>query len=259
MLRSTTSRQRGAALTARIARVMSLRLARFAALLIAVTVLLLALLLTSRAEAAITFISEAEANADTVSLPTFAAGDIGIVMACRTGSITAPALPAGWTTIRSGSAGSGGSGTSGRMGYRELQSGDTAIGTWTNATQVMVIVLRGQAAGAGAIGGSAISGSASSNVINLPTVTMTTTDGTSWVALGGCHFSATDVNTATLAGATNRTGVTTTNTAVFTAENVASWTSTNTSTVNATASRLGVSAEIQAAVTGVVRHRVTQQ
>ena len=80
------------------------------------------------------------ATANTVALPAFAVGDMAIVSAYRDGSDTAPSLPAGWTNIAS----SGGNTNSMRIGYRVLQAGDTTTGVWTNATEIQVLVLRGQ-------------------------------------------------------------------------------------------------------------------
>jgi len=180
---------------------------------------------------AISFISAASAAANNVNLGTFAAGDLGIVFAFRDGSTTAPTLPAGWTnwpTTPTGTATS----TSGRVGYRVLQSGDTSSGTWTNATEIQVLVLRGQDAES-FTGRIAWAGAVSNQPSYASLGGMGSTNGNSWVIGVGGHRSATDMNSPTVTGMTKRAP--TTNTlSNHTAENVTSWSSTNFgSTVNA--------------------------
>src|ERR1041385_864929 len=88
---------------------------------------------------AITYVSSDSAISNTVSLPgSWAAQDIAIVVALNGSSNTIPSLPSGWTSLANiaGSAAA-------RAGYRLLQSGDTTIGTWTNATNVGVSIWRG--------------------------------------------------------------------------------------------------------------------
>jgi hypothetical protein len=90
----------------------------------------------------ITYVSAASANANTVNLPTFQVGDIAIVFAAKTTSMTVqPTLPSGWTTLYADfSTGA----YAFRLGYRVLQTGDTTTGVWTNADKVGVVVYRGQ-------------------------------------------------------------------------------------------------------------------
>ena len=95
------------------------------------------------------------------------AGDLALVFAYRDGSNTAPQLPAGWTNIAS----SGANTNSSRVGRRVLQGGDTTTGVWTNATEVQVLVVRGQhpitpIGAAGALP----SGATASNRITYPTI-----------------------------------------------------------------------------------------
>jgi hypothetical protein len=80
---------------------------------------------------------------------TNAIGDILVVRAYRTASGTAPDLPAsGWndlgTTAATGGAGS--TQTASRAGWRVATATNEGSGTWTNATAVEVLVLRGQRA-----------------------------------------------------------------------------------------------------------------
>lgn len=141
-----------------------------------------------------------------MNLGTFAAGDLAIVEAYRNGNITPPSLPAGWTNIVS----NGGANTnSARIGYRVLQAGDANTGTWTNATNIQVHVLRGQDT-VTPIGASAEAGSNASPV-TLPALTLQITDGTSWVlCLVGAKGTGTNAITVTTAPAlTLRSGANT--------------------------------------------------
>ena len=181
----------------------------------------------------ISFVSVADAAADTVTLPLFMAGDLAVVFAYRTAT-TAPSLPAGWTA----SAITSGNNNALRVAYRLLQAGDTTTGTWTNATHSEVLVLRGAAT----IGASATGTGAASTIIAGPTLTMTVSNGSSWVFIAGGHSAATDVNTVALTGTTTET-IGTTAICIHTARNVSSWTNT-TKTVNASGNRANASVEI---------------
>ena len=88
---------------------------------------------------AIAYVGSASADSNTVSLPSFTPGDVAIVQAFRSTDTTVPTVPSGWTWIVT----NGGSAGGGVVGFRTLQSGDTTIGTWTNATQVGVAVYSG--------------------------------------------------------------------------------------------------------------------
>ena len=68
--------------------------------------------------------------------PTPAVGDIVLTFAYRS-AITAPTLPASWTSISTAS----GSGSSFRLGCQKLASGASS-GTWTNATQVISVAYK---------------------------------------------------------------------------------------------------------------------
>lgn len=149
---------------------------------------------------ALSYVGGDAASGSSVTLPSFVAGDIALTFAYRDGNNTPPTLHASWTNIAS----SGASNNSSRLGYRILQTGDTTTGTWTNATEIEVIVLRGQhdttPIGAHSAGG------ASSNQISYAALTPTVTTGTSWVAGFAGHRSATDVNSKAVTGMTTRSG-----------------------------------------------------
>jgi hypothetical protein len=89
---------------------------------------------------AVSFVGYASAAGSSVTLPAFNAGDLALVFAFRDGSNTAPTLGFGFTDV----AGSGANSSSSRVGYRVLATGDTTTETWTNATEIQVLVLRGQ-------------------------------------------------------------------------------------------------------------------
>lgn len=150
---------------------------------------------------AISFIGQASANAASVTLPAFSAGDVAVVFAYRDNNATAPLLPGGWTNILNGGANT----NAARIGYRILQAGDTTTGTWTNATQIVVHVYRGVDS-ATSIGASAAAG-ASSITVSYPALTLQITDGTSWVAgFGGYRTNSSNIQNAPT-GMTNRSDI----------------------------------------------------
>ncbi len=192
---------------------------------------------------ALSFVSSTAYSAASGALPTFAAGDLALVAAYRDGSNTAPSLPAGWLNVAS----SGANTNSMRVGYRVLQGTDTSTGTWTNATEIQVMVLRGQATPH--VGGVGSGGANNSNAIIYPALTMTVTDGTSWVIGFAGHRTATDVNAKAATGMTSRSASVTSQ-GMHTAAGVSSFASTAyTTTVNASSGWRSYSVEILAAVT----------
>lgn len=175
---------------------------------------------------AISFVGIADAAAASVALPAFSADDVAFVFAFRDGSTTAPSLPAGWTNIDSG----GSNTCSFRCGYRILVGGDTTTGTWTNATEIEVVVLR--AVDLGYPFGITSTNGGSSTSMNWPALgTFMNPNGGSWVLLLGGHRTATDVNSVALSGTTNRSPGTTA-LGAHTKEDTTSWASTS-KTVNA--------------------------
>lgn len=178
------------------------------------------------------FVGNADAAAASVNLPAFIAGDLAIVFAFRDGSVTAPTLPAGWNDLPAngvGTVGAGATGASHRCGYRELVAGDTTTGTWTNATDIEVIVLRGQRVGT-PIDVASQTGAAT-NQINYPALTTFADQGDSSWALGfAASRTATDVNVPTVTGYTRRT-VTNTSMGMHTAEGISGAGSSNYSAV----------------------------
>lgn len=145
---------------------------------------------------ALSFISRAAAAANTVALPAFQAGDLAVVFAYRNASTTAPTVPATFTSVI---ADAGANTNSRAIGTRVLQSGDTSIGTWTNATAVQVVVLRGQKVTSPVATRS--SGGTNTTTLTSPALTVTNTGGTAWLLFFG-GSKATNANSPTLPGTT---------------------------------------------------------
>jgi hypothetical protein len=134
------------------------------------------------------------AAGDSATLPLFGSGDLAVVFAYRSGSNTPPAVPSGWTDVISDS---GADGNSRSIGYLTLTGFETNTGTWTNATSIEVIIVRGQDNNA-PIGVRASGGSAGSTM-TTPALSGMRLDGHSWVlAFAGA---ASGANLATLTGA----------------------------------------------------------
>lgn len=89
----------------------------------------------------ITRIGQGSAEANTVTIPAgHQVGDLLIIFAFRDGSATNPTIPAGWTNITNTLDTTSGSAS---VGWKIAASSSETSGTWTNATGLMVIVLRG--------------------------------------------------------------------------------------------------------------------
>lgn len=86
---------------------------------------------------AIAYVSAACVGNDSVSLPTFQAGDFALVYATSLSGTTVSA-PAGWTTVQTN-----GVNPADVVAYRFLQGGDTSTGTFTNALRTGVVIYRG--------------------------------------------------------------------------------------------------------------------
>ncbi|MEJ1928841.1 hypothetical protein WDZ92_01020 [Nostoc sp. NIES-2111] len=117
-------------------------------------------------------------------LPAHAVDDAIVIFAFRDGSATPPTAAAGFTEINSGGANL----CSARLYYKRATTAAETSGTWTSATTVLAVVLRGVDWSA-PIGGQALSGGAS-NVISYPGLTMSRTDGSSLILAFGGHRSA---------------------------------------------------------------------
>lgn len=134
---------------------------------------------------AISFIGSAEGST-TATMPAHQAGDLLLVYAFRDGSATFPTTVAGFTNIASGSA--AGTSCSGRLAYKIAASSSEVVGTWTNATSLIVAVYRGTSSTA-PIGGAANFAGTTNSTYTIPAVTMAVADGSSWIACGAGHRS----------------------------------------------------------------------
>lgn len=80
------------------------------------------------------------AGTTTFTSPTHRIGDIFICFAFRDGSTTNPTIPGGWTSITNTTDGTT---CSVSAGWKRATSTGETSGTWSNATRVICIVLRG--------------------------------------------------------------------------------------------------------------------
>lgn len=142
----------------------------------------------------ISYINSASAAATSVAIPTHRVGDLIIVFAYRNGNNTAPTQPAAggtvptWNTISS----SGGNLNSSIISYAFATATNTTTGTWTNATQIHVLIYRGVAAIGAFVGNSANN----STTINYAALTFQNANGTSWAVGAAGHRTASDVESA---------------------------------------------------------------
>jgi hypothetical protein len=127
--------------------------------------------------------ASSSAGVDSISIPSHASGDM-IVIGAVGGYNLIPTAPAGWTEIRSGYTGS-----TSKVGYivsrKVAASGSEVSGTWNDATDMFVSVHDGVAS----IGGSAAQ--AGTSTVTFPAVTMSVSDGSSWVVGVAIRTSAT--------------------------------------------------------------------
>ena len=145
----------------------------------------------------------------TITLPAHAVGDIIVIWAYRDGSTTVPSKPAAAGTVPAWSdidAAAGANTNSARSAYFVATATNHTSGTWSNATGMAVIVLRGQAASP--IGGHAQSGSTSSTLATAPSITQSVTNGKSVILEFYGHRTVTAWSTAP-AGYTRRAAVST--------------------------------------------------
>jgi hypothetical protein len=194
--------------------------------------------------AVISFVNKASAAAASVTLPTgIAAGDLILIFAYRSAT-TAPSLAAGYTTPATGGTVSANA-QSLRVAYKIADGTESGAssGTFTNASIVIAEVYRN----VGSVGTTASATNAASTTTNIPTITLTKTDGTSWVAAFAGSKQATSQSTPS--GTTLRaTQVGTTLIAIGADTNggVTSW-AAHTSTAGSSVVGCGASVELVAA------------
>lgn len=178
---------------------------------------------------AITYVGSASAASTSVSLPTFQAGDVALVVATSASMATPVTVPAGWTTISAAS--------NGACGWRVLQPNDTSVGTWTNATAVGVIVYRGVSQ-VWPLGNGSAANVFTGSTGAVSAQVFTPRDPTEMLVCMGITSGATDIRTASTASTTNRTsGLTATKFGAFDClggvSSLEEWTYATTTGVNA--------------------------
>jgi len=146
------------------------------------------------------FVSAASAAANTVALPTHAAGDLIVVFLFNDNSATVPSPPSGgWTALSTSTSSAF---QAYRIVYKFATSGSETLGTSTSATGVSATVYRGVNA-ISPFGNSASANTISQSYITYPSIS--TVASTSWIVLlAGCSASGAAILT-TPSDATNRT------------------------------------------------------
>lgn len=116
----------------------------------------------------------------TVTLPSHQIGDLIVIFAYRSSTVTAPTKPAASGTVPAWAdidANTGANTNSSRTAYFVATANNHTSGTWTNATSMIAVVIRGQH-GIVPIGNHAESGSAGT-IMTAPSIQMGNSDGTS--------------------------------------------------------------------------------
>ncbi len=184
-------------------------------------------------------VSAASANANTVAIATPQAGDLIVVFAYNNASTTVPTLVAGYTSLFSTT---GANTNAHQLAYKVAAGSETNIGTWTNATGVVVQIVRAPL-GSTPTGGIANGGSTGTSM-SYTGITCTDLGGTSTLLAFGGHRTATNV------GATAPTGMATSTSATsiagFFEQNAAAF-STSAVTVNASSGYRFAVVEIRSA------------
>jgi hypothetical protein len=171
--------------------------------------------------------------------PTVAAGDLVVVLAYNSAGTTIPSLPTDWTNINSAANSGGGTNCAARCGYRVAPTGGlSSTGTWTNATHLVWLILRGQKV-SGPIGGNAINGgNNAATTVTYPAVNLTGGQTGQWL-LGMAGRATADNTLATApSGMTNHTDIgAPTRAAAHSTDDVRStnWSATNVGTFGASA------------------------
>jgi hypothetical protein len=134
---------------------------------------------------AITVVGAGTAGATSIAFATHQVGDLIVFFAYRDGSTTVPTQPSGqnWTIFHNSS---GANTNSHRISYKVATSTSEASGTWTNATGVGYIILRGDNAITVGSVTNAI-GAGTGGTITYPALALDNTDNTSRVIAFAGH------------------------------------------------------------------------
>lgn len=131
-----------------------------------------------------------------VTIPAHLPGDLIIIFASRANTVVAskPAASGNIPTWNDIDAGAGTNAYSTRTAYAYATTSAHTSGTWTNATAMCAVVIRGASAFSDLVlGGHAVSNNVSSNSSAGPSITPTNTDGTSLIldyhTMAGTAFS----------------------------------------------------------------------
>jgi hypothetical protein len=121
------------------------------------------------------------------------ADDILMVLAYRRGSATLPSKPSAAGTVpafNDMTPTSGSTNNSARLVWYRATATNHTSGTWTNATYVMTVVLRGALASGSPIGGFAQATGTLSATVQFPSITLSNSTGSSAILhIGGWEFS----------------------------------------------------------------------
>lgn len=133
-------------------------------------------------------VGSASAAGTTITLPDHQAGDMLVILAARNNN-TGPSVPSGWTTLPGAPAGA--NTLNHVVGTRIATDSNTVSGTWTNAVNLIALVVRGDYDLS--VGGQGWNSNASSTSVAFPALSGVATDGTS-----------SGLRLASIAGTTNR-------------------------------------------------------
>lgn len=206
-------------------------------------IFILPFLLASPASAAIARSGSCSAATTSCTLSAVNTGDLVVVWAFRSGSTTAPSLPASNTSIATVATSSGGTTGSVRIYCRKASSGsDTGTGTATNASGIAAAAYSGTSVNATAdcpataVGGRVGNNAKTSTTMSYNGITMNLNDSTSWIVAGGANSVAATTPCTPSGGfltaiATGGTGPAAT---IFDSNAVASSYSTGTCTITST-------------------------
>ena len=199
--------------------------------------------------------SSSAVAASTMTLPTHATGDLIVMVSIRNGSTTAPTLPAGVGWIEPAACTAGGNSTSYRVAYKVATSASEAAGTWTNATHLIAHVYSGGTS----VAACASTSAASSTTVTYPALTMTDTDGSSWLMAVGFSSAASNVETVPPTSHTARATVGAgPEASSFDRANVTSSPTSQGVTVNASGNTRGLRLEITGGATGPYQYTVSR-
>lgn len=124
---------------------------------------------------AVSLVHASAANANNISIPSHASGDLLLLAAWR-GGTNNPGIPSGWTEIISQDGGN----TILRLFRKDSTDGSAGSVTSSAASDVALLIYRG--ATIGAVNGVS---TGTQPVLNVPELTLQNSDGSSWVAVFG--------------------------------------------------------------------------